>query len=268
MPSEIQNPGSALGEAIGAQMEAALNTVLQSVAEEHGCHFISKGPFNPKTGRYKKLLLYDDFATSYNVDSVIANESLQPLILIESKYIRYTKHNRDKGSWVCHTHHALRRRYRTIRSSIAVLAGNWSATSQAMMRSHDVNLFLIPFMSICGLLSAHGVVFDWDEKDREAAVAAWEAYQTLTQVERENIGKEMVDIIAASLSDLVSKVLDPQAPRELSRIDLEFHTNLGEVKFISCANRNEAVDVLTTFDFDLVFDDSDGVALSDPPPGE
>jgi hypothetical protein len=145
MARNIQNPGSALGEAIGARMEEALNRVLDRVAQEHGCHFISKGPLNDGTGKYKKLLLYDDFATAYNIDSVITNESLQPLILIESKYIRYKKHNRDKGSWVCHTHQALRKRYRSIRSSIAVLAGNWSLTSQTMMRSHNVNLTLPRF---------------------------------------------------------------------------------------------------------------------------
>jgi len=114
---KIQNPGSALGEAIGAQMEMALNVFLKSLVEPLGCHFISKGlEKNEKTTRSltssasnlpaRKLLLYDKFGTAYNIDSVITNDSLQPLILIESKYIRYKKHNRDKGSWVCTAHPA------------------------------------------------------------------------------------------------------------------------------------------------------------------
>lgn len=93
----IQNPGSALGEAIGAQMELALNEYLAEVVGKYSCRLISKGQQNPKTKKTTKLLLYDGFGTVYNIDAVVANESMQPLILIEYKYIRYKKHNRDKA---------------------------------------------------------------------------------------------------------------------------------------------------------------------------
>lgn len=72
MNDDIQNPGSALGEAIGAEMEKALNTFLEKLVESVGFHFISKG-IKSKTGRYKKLLMFDSFGTAYNIDSVIAN---------------------------------------------------------------------------------------------------------------------------------------------------------------------------------------------------
>ncbi|MBN1901973.1 hypothetical protein JW926_11680 [Candidatus Sumerlaeota bacterium] len=166
---EIQNPGSALGEAIGSEMEKALNVFLTNLVESRGYHFLSKSPIINKTGNQKKLLMYDKFGTAYNIDSVIANESMQPIILIESKYIRYKKHNRDKGSWICTAHPAIRRRYQSIRSSIAILAGNWSSSSLAMMRSFEINIFLIPFKRICELMRKYGIVFDWDEKDRITA---------------------------------------------------------------------------------------------------
>lgn len=44
--------------------------------------------------------MYDQFGTEYKIDAVIANHAMQPIILFESKYLRYTKHNRDKGSWI------------------------------------------------------------------------------------------------------------------------------------------------------------------------
>lgn len=71
---------------------------------------------------------------------------------MEYKYIRYKKHNRDKGSWVCTAHNAIRRRYNSIRSSIAILAGSWSGSSVAMMKSQDINIFIIPFDKITTLL--------------------------------------------------------------------------------------------------------------------
>ena len=156
----VQNPGSALGEAIGAQMEIALNTYLTKVVNKYSCRLISKGQENPKTKKATKLLLYDNFGTAYNIDAVVANESMQSLILVEYKYIRYKKHNRDKGSWLCTAHNAIRRRYNSVRSSIAILAGSWSGSSIAMMKSHDINLFIIPFEKITALLKKQKIKFD------------------------------------------------------------------------------------------------------------
>lgn len=103
---DIQNPGSALGEAIGGHMEEALNTFLTETTRQLGYHFISRSPVLNVQGVRRKLLLHDKFGTAYNIDAVIANESMQPIVLVESKYIRYKKHNRDKGSWICTAHPA------------------------------------------------------------------------------------------------------------------------------------------------------------------
>jgi hypothetical protein len=266
MEKDIQNPGSALGEAIGADMEVALNTYLTSLSDAAGCYYINKGLKNTKTGKHKKLLMYDNYATAYNIDGVITNESFQPLILVECKYIRYKKHNRDKGSWICAAHPALRRRYHSIRSSIAVLAGNWSKTSLAMMKSHDINYFLVPFSIICALLREFGVDFDWDEKDREAAVKAWLKYSSLSSSQKEHIGQKMVGLIADHLSSLVTKVLDEKAQRQISKVVLEVYTNIGEIRTFDCTSFEEAIEMLKRIDCDKIFDVKGAIKLFDPPP--
>ena len=181
---DIQNPGSALGEAVGSQLEIVLNEHLNRFVDKFSCRLISKGQKNQKTQKATKLLLYDQFGTSFNIDAVIANESMQPLILLEYKYLRYKKHNRDKGSWLCYAHNAIRRRYTSIRSSIAILAGNWSLTSLAMMKSQEINLFVIPFQRIVELLKEHDIVFDWGEKDRETAKDAWKKIRTVNRTRK------------------------------------------------------------------------------------
>jgi hypothetical protein len=266
MKGNIQNHGSALGEAIGAEMEKALNVFLTALVETHGCHFLSKSPLSNRNGSAKKLLMYDKFGTAYNLDAVITNESMQPLILIESKYIRYKKHNRDKGSWICTAHPALRRRYGSIRSSIAVLAGNWSSSSVAMMKSHDINIFLIPFNKICDLLAEVGINFDWGEKDREMAVASWATYAKLSATQRAYIGAEMVRFIEKDLANLVLSILDDTIPREISRIMVELHSNLGEVKEYEFTDVGKAVSFLNAAELHNVFIESDSLTLFDPPP--
>lgn len=264
--TDIQNPGSALGESIGAEMEKALNAFLTRLVESRSYHFLSKSPVTNKTGTQKKLLMYDRFGTAYNIDAVIANESMQPIILVESKYIRYKKHNRDKVSWVCTAHPAIRRRYQSIRSSIAVLAGNWSSTSLAMMRSFDINVFLIPFNRICELLESYEIDFDWDEKDRATATAAWSKYLTLTDDQKSRIGIEMVNAIQAQLEKLVLSILDDTVQREIDSVTIELHSNLGEVKAYEFSNVEEAVEFLNTAALKQVFISSDSLTLFDPPP--
>lgn len=261
MASDIQNPGSALGEAIGASMESALNDFFTHLVEGRGYHFIAKSPIKDK----KKLFMYDNFGTAYNIDAVIANETMQPIILVESKYIRYKKHNRDKGSWVCTAHPAIRRRYDSLRSSIAVLAGNWSSSSVAMMKSYDINIFLIPFRRICELLAKHKIEFDWGEKDREKATIAWEKYVKLSKKKKADIGAEMINEIRSSLEDLVLSILDNTLKREIRDVLIELRSNLGEVKSYKFENINEAIDFLNEVEFKDIFITSESLTLFDIP---
>lgn len=264
-PENVMNPGSALGEAIGANMETALNEYLQVFVADFNCHLVSTGPAHPLTGKHKKLLLYDNFGTAYNIDAVIANEAMQPLIVIEYKYIRYKKHNRDKGSWLCTAHSAIRRRYSSIRSSIAILAGNWSGSSMAMMRSHDINLFLIPFENIVDLLRKKDIEFDWGEKDRNVAVNSWNRYCMLSAEEQLEIGKEMIDLVKPDLESTIHQILDDSIPRSVDRISVEVHTNLGEVKRFEFKTIDEAMKFLEDFGFDELFDTGNSFTLFDLP---
>lgn len=266
MADDIQNPGSALGESIGAEMENALNNFLTQLVESRGYHFLSKSPAKNKNGSPKKLLMYDKFGTAYNIDAVIANESMQPIILIESKYIRYKKHNRDKGSWVCTAHPAVRRRYDSIRSSIAVLAGNWSSTSLAMMKSFDINIFLVPFSRICDLLANYEIDFNWGEKDRDTAKDAWQRYSALTDDQKYQIGVEMVKVVKSELEHLVLSILDDTIEREISRITIELHSNLGEVKAYEFPTVEQAIGFLNETELKEAFITSDSITLFDPPP--
>jgi len=262
MPT-IQNPGSALGEAIGAHMELALNRYLAQLVDQYSCRLISKGPL--KKGKATKLLLYDDYGTAYNIDSVVTNEANQPLILVEYKYIRYKKHNRDKGSWVCTAHNAVRRRYSSIRSSIAILAGSWSKSSVAMMKSHEINIFIIPFDKITELLKAHDIVFDWGEKDRHVAQESWEKYSKLTPLQKFQIAEDMIAVVKDDVEAAINLTLDNQASREITRTVVEIHTNLGEVRWFEFNTIQDAIEFLEDFTIEEILKIESGYTLLDIP---
>jgi len=265
--SQMANPGSALGEAIGASMELALKELLTKIADEYGCYYLTSGVRKTRGGKKaKKLLISDNFGNEYDIDGVIANESMQPLIIFESKYIRYKKHNRDKGSWVCTAHSAIRRRFHSIRSSIAILAGSWSKSSIAMMTSHDINIFLIPFDYILNVLTTHGIDFAWGEKEKEKAYAAWERHNLLTDVEQLSIGQAMIATIENELSSLIEKILDDSIEREIEKVVLELVSNLGEVNVYEFASVDEAIAFLSDEDLDSLFITGDSLTLFEPPP--
>ena len=257
----VANPGSTLGEAIGSLIEREVNRLLRPIAEDNGCVFVTAGRPNPRTGLPTKLLLKDAAGNEYNIDSVIANERMQPLALIESKYIRYKKHNRDKGSWICTAHYSLRRAYPTIRKSIAVLAGSWSGSSKAMMESFDVTLFEVGFQNIIDALKQYGVDFDWGEKERDRATLAWERWQQLTDAEYDEIARTLLADIEPSLRRSLDETLSTATPREVSKVEVTIETNLGESRCYTFDSLSEAIEFLENFDEEEILNDESGPPL-------
>lgn len=224
----IANPGAKLGQAIGEMMERALAARMRTLAIKHKCHYLGPDP-DPEVGKVD-LKLQDEFGTEYNVDAVIANESLQPLVLLESKYIRYKKHNRDKGSWICHAHRSLRNRFHSVRKSIAVLAGSWTQSSVAMIQSARVVVFLVPFEKIAKLLAEQGVDFEWDEKDRDTAVFARMTYERLPLEVKRKIADSMIADIERPFCKAIDSALQSDAVPEIAEVLVEFHADTGEIR--------------------------------------
>jgi len=88
MSREVTNPGSAVGEAIGKLIEADLTAAVREIAE-------------PLNHSVKSRTLRNHLRNQHQIDIVVSDPASQPVILIEPKYLRYKKHNWDKGSRLC-----------------------------------------------------------------------------------------------------------------------------------------------------------------------
>jgi len=262
----VANPGSTLGEAIGTLVEVEVNRLLRPIAEENGCVYITVGPPNRQTGKPTKLLLKDTTGNQFQIDSVIANADMQPLVLIESKYIRYTKHNRDKGSWICTAHYSLRRTFSTVRKSVAILVDNWSAPSKALMESFDVSLFEVSFSKIATTLSEYGVNILWGEKERDKAILAWEKWTQLNEAQYDEIGHKLLSDIEPNLRESMKITLDTTAPRQINEVELMIATNVGESKQYTFNSIESVIEFLAGFDEREFLDDENGPSLWTPSP--
>ncbi|MCX7840406.1 MAG: hypothetical protein N2559_13285 [Anaerolineae bacterium] len=253
--ADIANPGSALGEAIGALLEEEIHRILKPLAEASNCVYVSTGTSH--TGKSTKLILEDSDGNGYNVDSVIINHRFQPLVLIESKYIRYKKHNRDKASWVCTAHTKLRERYGTVRKSIAILMGSWSRPSKRLLHSFEVELFEITFDDICNVLAEFGINYRWAEKDRAQAEASWQKFNALSAAQRQQIGRKLIAGIRDALRASLQSALDESVPRKIKLVKAIIRSNRGETKSFVFDDVQSAVTFLQSASEERLLDMTD-----------
>lgn len=225
----LKNTASALGEAVGKLIEDELEQTLRPVCNKLG-YIYDRGGSRPDKRKGVKLSMVNASGNRYQLDGIIENSSGAPVILLESKYLRYKKHNRDKGSWTCASHYSLRKAHSTIRKSIAVLSGRWSEPSKAFLQSFGIELHIIEFAAMCGVLRDFGIDFDWPEDDQKIPDRSWVKFLKLSQTQKNTIGRRLVDSIRESLKSSIRTTLESGEdwPQHIKEIELLMKTDRNE----------------------------------------
>ena len=236
----MRHPGSALGEAIGKLIEAHLAASVRQVAKlfDHSVHSVT---------------LRNHLGNRHQVDTVISDSEDSPVVLIEPKYLRYKKHNWDKGSRLCIAHYSLRRTYPSIRKSIGVLAGEWTDASLRFVQSFGVETHRIPFNHIADILEQYEVQFRWGEKDAQTPAKAWQRFCQLSEREREEIAAAITAPVREPVRQSVERTLqsDPNAPKRIEAVELSVRTSEGEHLVYSFGSISEAIQRLLAFVKDI-----------------
>lgn len=248
------NYGSRLGEAIGRIVEHKVNRIMQAAMDEvgGGYTYVTHGGPSVKKGRYKKLLIADTQGIRYNIDAAIKNGRGNWVALIESKYIRYGKHNRDKGSWIA-AHAKLRRTYPTIRLSLVILVGTWSTSSRAMMENFGATIFYVPMSAVTNVFAEYGVDLRWGEKERDKVEIALSAFHQLDEAQWREIGRKLLAEIGAPLRDTVLADLRNDTPREVQEVEVIITSNLGEMRVYRFDSIQAAINSLSELDSTAIF---------------
>lgn len=197
----MSNYASSLGQKIGRTLENAVFRYL----EPH---------INAASYSIRSESIENGDSVSYDIDLVVRNTDGDIISIMETKFIRYKKHNRDKGSWIANTHSTLRQHYPTIIGCYAFLGGNWSRPSLEMMNKKQVRTILIPFDHIADVYETHGVNIRWGEKEDDLKMVAYNAENRLTNAQRSDIGDEIRAHIQTELDGVLDSII-PDRPREL-----------------------------------------------------
>ncbi len=188
-------------------MELEIQRIVREVVEPYGL-FVDTGGKRPGKRKGEKLLMVNDSGTEYQIDLAVENKNGDPFVLLESKYIRYKKHNRDKASWTCVAHYKLRTTHPTIRKSIAVLMGNWSEPSKRLMKSFGVETVEIPFQEMIAILGESSIEFDWDEKDNRTPKRSWGKWSHLSSQTKAEIARKILANHADKIRSLVVSAIE------------------------------------------------------------
>ena len=236
----VANPGSAIGEAIGKLIEADLAKAITQVAESLGCGV-------------RSFSMQNHMQSKHQIDIVVGDRAGKPIILVEPKYLRYTKHNWDKGSRLCTAHYRLRRTYPSIRKSIGILAGSWTQGSIAFIQSFGVETHRIPFDHIADVMEQYGVPFRWEEDDKTTPGEAWQAYCQLTDSATKQIAIALTEPVRQAVVKSVDKTLrsDPDAPKRIERIEVSVQTTDGEYLVYNYRSAPDAIRGLAAFIADV-----------------
>jgi hypothetical protein len=191
--TKVKDPASALGEAVGKLVEDAVHVIVEEIIKE--CRY--------EISDVKELT--DKAGIKFKIDLPI-KRGRDLVALVDVKYLRYTKHARDKGSWVIVAHNRLRASYPTIKKCIVILAGHgWSADAKRMIKTSCIDVIDATPEVLNGILRRHGVEFVWKEKDEETPKKSWEKWQSISEEEKLQIKSEIMD--ALKLKERLRKAL-------------------------------------------------------------
>jgi hypothetical protein len=234
----IKSPGSALGEDIGSLVEGNIRKVIENESKKYGFRAVRR-------------TLRNNLGSYHRIDIVVEDLKNNPIILIEPKYLRYKKHNWD--SRLVAGHYSLRKTYRSIRKSIAVLAGNWTDNSIYFLKNFGVEVYRIAFSTISDILNEYSVTFSWAEKDKETPERALRTFRALSKEVHEEIGERIVKIIEKDLRYSVKTTLslDPSEARSIREVEVLIKTKQGEFYVSSFNNVTSAMQYLLRLQKDI-----------------
>jgi hypothetical protein len=189
-------PGHRLGQIIGKTLEAALEPVLQEIADLYGLYLDKEGPRAARRGR--KVTWTDSLGNSHDLDYVLERGGTEtelgvPVAFIETAWRRYTKHSRNKAQEIQGAVLPLLVTHSESKPFAgAVLAGVFTSGSLEQLRSNGFAVLYVPYDEIVSAFQKLGIDVAYDERTPDEHLARQIAtYESLNEEEYEAIAEAL-----------------------------------------------------------------------------
>ena len=130
---------SHIGQLIGEAFEGAVIKLVKSHLRKNHPSFVL---LRPEDGK-KLLTLVMPGGVKRQLDTVVAPiNSIDPVALLETKWLKDGRHWSDKGAWILQLRE-VRKRYPTIRGAAAILAGYWNEGVRVLLKKEGGGIEMV-----------------------------------------------------------------------------------------------------------------------------
>ena len=238
-----QDDSSALGQQIGGLLDEAVLDLLREFSGQLDFDLMP-----PDEGKHL-LHLTPTHGIAKQIDHIIvAKDQRDPLILVEIKWLKDSRHIYDKGGWI-EGLDKIKQRNPTVRGALALLAGHWSPKilQQLELGSNVRSIVLLNVEEMFGLLQRHGVDIQIDKKRNAIANPknALEQILGLSATARRQIKTGIVAGRRAEIERALKDFLAPVAELAVVSIEVSLRINQGNVLAKEFASAKEAIEFIS-----------------------
>lgn len=216
-------PGHKLGQRIGEAIETALQPSLRAFADTHGLYLDVAGERKPAR-KGKKVRWKDEYGNSHDLDFVLerggsAAEVGTPVAFIEVAWRRYTKHSKNKAQEIQGAVAPLLDLHFDVHPlAAAVIAGEWTASSQTQLRSLGFYVVHIPTQEVVDAFATIGMdIAQAEGASDDEAQAQVDKYDALTADQHDALGAEIRACAPEEFKSLLDR-LEAAVTRSVSRV--------------------------------------------------
>lgn len=131
-----------------------------------------------------------------------------------------------------------------------MLAGNWSTTSLALIKSFGIEVIVQGFSTMVDVLHCYGVEFNWAEQDRTTPTRSLRAFNSLSGDGKADLAHALTDTIMPRLTASVIDVLegtDESVQSRVSEVEVLVKTDRHEMLLLQFGSVAETVSGLVDF---------------------
>ena len=240
-----QDASSALGQQIGALFDEAVLDLLHELSAPLGFDLMS-----PSEGK-RLHHLTPIHGIPKQIDHIItAKGEADPLVVIELKWLKDSRHIYDKGGWI-EGLAKVKQGNPTVRGALALLAGHWSPKiiQQLEFGGGVRAIVMLTVEEMYDLLRQFGVDIQID-KQRNAIVdpeTALAQFRQLTETDRTQIKRQIVANQRLEVEKALENFLTPVDNLLVTSIEVVLKTNQGNVFIQEFASAEKAIQFISEY---------------------
>jgi hypothetical protein len=201
----VTAPENSLGQWIGYCLWHGTQLILSQVVNEINSSKTTSFELHPIEGG-KQVRLPDEDGTLKQIDHAIYNDQ-EPIVIVESKWLKDQRHLNDKGSWLKLMREIVRES-KSIKRVVLVLGGPWE-NYRSQMENRGFSVIITSVEEVYKSLSSFGVKIDIDPV-RNAFIDPKSTLGTLLNVIEEGINRDI-----NMYAEIGLKMLGPSHRKEI-----------------------------------------------------